>query len=561
MNLVRIRWSIAGFLAVSCLPALGQSQTFNEVTNANPNLTIDWSTPANWSGGVVPGTTSTVYNVTIGSLQPGQGEVSPTLYDILVSTESVDSVQQLTIGNLTFNPTVSGSAVGVQILQNNNEQLLIEGNITNSTALQQEIDLPVFAGANSSNVSSFTYAGGTGGLLFGGALDLQNDTIATTGTVTLGAQLSFDITLNPTTHAVTYGSIGKVNVSSTTSLQVGNGSSTSNYLTTATVANDSGDFFQVFNPVAVNGSNAPTASGLPTFTNGLTWVTSLAPKGILFVEPTDGNNVIKAGVTLPIDNDTEFNNPSGGGTGSITLAGGELLTSNNILDIPLGVGTAFSTSRNIALAPVTSGANVIAATSGTVATFSGAISDNSSTADGANAGTGALTLGAGTNTGTIVFSGTNTYTGGTMVSNNTTLEVENAAGSATGSGTVILNSGASLIGNQTLGSSVAGSVTLLGSNSISSAAGTLTIGNGNMTNGINVGNGTGPSTGNHITGGTVSANVTTLNTGTTSLTIDSGATLQGAITQKTGSTFTVNGSATGTDAMMAGATLAGSGTV
>jgi fibronectin-binding autotransporter adhesin len=106
----------------------------------------------------------------------------------------------------------------------------------------------------------------------------------------------------------------------------------------------------------------------------------------------------------------------GASSGGITLAGGELLTTAD----------GFSTARAIDVSP-SLGLNILAATSGTTATYTGVLSD-----------TGALVVGDGTNTGTIVFTGNNTYSGGTTI-NGVTLQIGNGGTIGTIVGTVTDN--------------------------------------------------------------------------------------------------------------------------
>jgi len=197
------------------------------------------------------------------------------------------------------------------------------------------------------------------------------------------------------------------------------------------------------------------------------------------------------------------------GTGVIDLFGGELLTT-----------TTSASSNIIGLA---TGTDTLAAATPTTATYNGLITNQTL------ASIGQLTVGDATNHGTVVFTAANTYTGGTTVSGGSTLGVANTTGSATGAGAVTLNSGANLQG--AAGSNIAGQVNLNGNNTISSTAGTMTVGSLNIVAG----------TSNN-----------TLSTGT----------VAGNATQNAGSSFTVNGTLTGTDSLTAGATaLSGTGTV
>ena len=110
------------------------------------------------------------------------------------------------------------------------------------------------------------------------------------------------------------------------------------------------------------------------------------------------------------------------GSGDITIAGGELLTT--------GAGSSFNTSKNVTLNPV-NGDDTLAAATGTTATYTGVIG-----------GTGALTVGSGGNGGTVVLTANNSYAGITDIiggAQNTTLEV--AADANLGSGALYLQSG------------------------------------------------------------------------------------------------------------------------
>jgi fibronectin-binding autotransporter adhesin len=101
-----------------------------------------------------------------------------------------------------------------------------------------------------------------------------------------------------------------------------------------------------------------------------------------------GGTSVSSNSTLRVDSDAEL----GAAAGGIKLQGGELLTT----------GAAFSTARLIDLNPA--GIDILAAATGTTATYAGVISDSK-----------ILTVGDGTHGGTVVLAGNNTYSGGTMV--------------------------------------------------------------------------------------------------------------------------------------------------
>jgi autotransporter-associated beta strand protein len=131
-----------------------------------------------------------------------------------------------------------------------------------------------------------------------------------------------------------------------------------------------------------------------------------------------GNNTYSGGTTLAAGVlSVAADSNLGASSGGLTLAGGELLTSAN----------GFTTGRALDISP-TSGANTLAATTGTTATYTGVLSD-----------TGALVVGDGTNTGTVVLTGNNTYSGGTFIAA--------GAGMTIGSGTAEPGTGSVIASN------------------------------------------------------------------------------------------------------------------
>jgi autotransporter-associated beta strand protein len=114
-----------------------------------------------------------------------------------------------------------------------------------------------------------------------------------------------------------------------------------------------------------------------------------------------GGTTVAAGV-LSVANDANL----GASTGTLTLQGGEILTTN------ANFSSARLVTLNTSVPP-----NILAATTGTTAIYSGVIS-----------GAGGLHVGDGTNTGTVFLASlANNYQGGTTVSGGATLMVNSDA--------------------------------------------------------------------------------------------------------------------------------------
>ena len=201
------------------------------------------------------------------------------------------------------------------------------------------------------------------------------------------------------------------------------------------------------------------------------------------------------------------------GTGNLALIGGELLTTAT---------TAMSEGVTLSAGAT----NTLAGSAGTTTTYSGAISDATTN--------GALTIGDGTNTGTIVLTHANTYSGGTTV-NDATLEISSQGN--IGTGNVVLNAGEVLTSaSTTMGegvtlttgeintlAAVAGTkTTYSGTISDATTDGALTIGDGANTGTIVLSGSNNYSGGTTVTGGAALEVASAANLGTGNIALDGG---------------------------------------
>ncbi len=229
------------------------------------------------------------------------------------------------------------------------------------------------------------------------------------------------------------------------------------------------------------------------------------------------NNSAALGTVLGADLAVRGVNFAAGATGPVTVGGGNTLTLNaGGVTVQAGTG-AHTISANVALAADQTWGNV----SANPFTVSGNISGaRALTTTGSytiqtqvSATSNAISPQTYTGTGSIVLSGANTYTGGTLVSSGT-LAINNASGSGTGTGSVNVASGATLSNNGAIGGDVGLSGTANGNGAF---GGAVTISNGGVLSGaatiggaLNVGGG-GLVT---LTSGTLSANGGVVNNGT-----------------------------------------------
>lgn len=233
-----------------------------------------------------------------------------------------------------------------------------------------------------------------------------------------------------------------------------------------------------------------------------------------------GGTVINS-ATLSVASDAAL----GGASGDLTLSNGELLTTGN----------SFSSARNIGL----SSGGILAAATGTTATYSGVVSDLS--------GSNVLTIGDATHTGTVVLTGANTYSGGTSILAQSTL----VAGSNNALGT-----GAALVDGGTL--QISAGVTLANAISFGDAGGVVNNAGTLNTNVLDAP--TGPQT--VINAGTINGSVL-LGSGQNVVQLFTGSSITGDLDLGTnaGSRLILDGTGQSTLTQAVGGTITGNGSL
>ena len=207
----------------------------------------------------------------------------------------------------------------------------------------------------------------------------------------LGATGSFNVTLSQNVIVANLTYTGG-NVGSTLSLLVGGGDEIITQNATMNVTVEVNRTLLIAPAIVAggNGGSLVLQSGTLVLTGPNTY--------------SGGTTILGNGI-ISVGNDAEL----GAALGAITLQSGELLTT----------GAAFSSARAINLNAAPSD-DTLAAATGTTATYTGRIS-----------GLGGLTVGDGGNAGTVVLTGTNTYSGNTLIHPLTTLQI--GTGGTTGS--------------------------------------------------------------------------------------------------------------------------------
>ena len=345
--------TLAGNNTVSSTVTLTTSGiTVNGTGNVIGTGTVTGAITQNASSGLA--VTGTAGNDALANLATlsGTGTVGAVT---LAGNNTVSSTATLTTGGITVSGTgnvIGTGAVTGAITQNSSSALTVSGT-AGSDALNTGATL---SGTGSGSVTTVTLAGTD---TVNGPLTTTSITVNGTGNTLTGTQTA--------TNGVAIVGAGAV---SYTHLDVYKRQiiidPSGTYIGNATLASDAGDFFQLTSGNFVGA----TLSTPPAFTDtGLTWITSLIKKGILFVEPSAGGNLINSGVVLPIGNDSEFN-PIGSAAFNVTFNGGELLTANNSSTLDTGgtSGTPYTTSNLIG---INTTGGTIASVTGNTATYNG----------------------------------------------------------------------------------------------------------------------------------------------------------------------------------------------
>ena len=407
------------------------------------------------------------FSTTITSLSMGGGPVGST------STVNTETATLTLGGNVTFNNTNNagaGTINGNLALGSSTRTFTINHSTANTT------DLTVNAVISGSG--GLTMAG-AGQLLLTAANTYTGTTTINSGTLVVGANAPSGAAgaLGNATGAVL---LGNTTGSSNAALLIGGAFTVGRAITVQ--AGNTGT-----NTLGGSTANASVFSGNLTVNNtGGVTLTSATGSSVTFSGVISGANPITAAGPGTV----VLSNTANTYTGVTTISGGILSISNDRnLGADPGSATAgnvvinggtlqatatftLNSNRGIAVGPATgSGSGTIDVTGSNLLTYGGIIANNST-------GTGSLVK---MDTGTLVLTGADTYSGTTAI-NQGTLLANNSTGSATGTGAVTVANGGTLGGSGT----VSGAVTVASGGTVNpgtAAVGTLTVGSADFSGG------------------------------------------------------------------------------
>lgn len=392
-------------------------------------------------------------------------------------------------------PTITGAGqsltkIGAGRLQFEAANTYSGGTIVNAGSIWLNVSNGLPSGGNvningttASTTTSVTLGNGysqtIGALTFGGAGATATSTntfaISASATLTLGGNVTYDATSNPSVASTITGS-GTLALGGNRTFDIANSTANANEFTISAPISGSGQ------SLTKTGAGRLTLQGANTYDGG-----SIVNGGELFVFANNSvastGGVTVNGTTPGVSASFWLGSNINQTIGALTF-GGSGASSNSTNNVSLGTNSVLTLGGTVTYDATNNplGANIN--TVGTLALGGDrifAIANSTATTTEltisvpVSGSSQSLTK---TGAGTLRLSGANTYGGGTVVSAGG-LFVANTTGSGTGTGTVTVQSGAFLSGSGFIsGATTIQSGGILGTGATSSTAGTLTFANG-----------------------------------------------------------------------------------
>jgi autotransporter-associated beta strand protein len=402
LHVSAFRFPLSAFLLLLLAAAPLHAQSWS-------NNGTDWGTGTNWTGGVVPNSTSAnvTFNGTITN-QPSIGASNYTITRLNVGSASSNVTLNGTTGNLTFTSTSNST--------NNNNLITVAAgkSLTLSSGAGVTLDSALTGSQWTPNFNT-----GAGSVVEFASGSTLTSRIGSGNATSIAYQLQGNGTYN-FNGAFVAGNSTSFTVRDSATLNW-NPSSATTLSPNLSNSGTDGAQLNVYKSAGVLGFGSVGGPGNRTIT--------IRADGLTFASPISSTTTM----------------------GNATGAGGSAF--KNVLAIDDGTASAISVSlTNLSLTSNSSlGTNELFVGANDTMTFTGNITRTG--------GTTATTL-TKSGAGTVVFSGSsNTYTDATVVSSGTLL-LNNTSGSATGTGNLTVNAGARLGGTGIIASTGSNGVTL-----------------------------------------------------------------------------------------------------